>query len=87
VGGIVDVSNIQFVRLVDIPGNGAFRDSLGNPILDAWLTSGTGGFDFRLGSGTGVGVLHAVPEPAALISLTIGAICIVLRKKRSTSKP
>lgn len=87
VGGIVDVSNIQFVRLVDIPGNGAFRDSLGNPILDAWLTSGTGGFDFRLGSGNGVGVIHAVPEPAALISLTIGAICIVLRKKRISSKP
>jgi len=81
-GGAVDLTNIQFLRLVDIPGNGAFQDSQGNPILDAWLTSGTGGFDFRLGVGAGVGVIHAVPEPAAIVSLIIGSLFIVARKRR-----
>jgi hypothetical protein len=67
VGGSVDLNNIQFVKLVDIPGSGAFLDSLGNPILDNWLTTGSGGFDFRLPAGQGVGVLHAVPEPSTLV--------------------
>jgi hypothetical protein len=68
--GAIDLQSIQYVRLVDIPGNGSFVDSLGNPILDAWLTSGTGGFDFRLPVGQGIGVLNAVPEPcAALLAL------------------
>lgn len=56
--GAVNLDDIQFVRLVDIPGSGDILDSQGNPILDNWLTTGTGGFDFRLGEGLGVGVLH-----------------------------
>jgi hypothetical protein len=32
IGGLVDLANIQFVKLVDIPGNGAFKDSLGKGI-------------------------------------------------------
>jgi hypothetical protein len=63
-GGAVDLHNIQYVKLVDIPGNGSFVDSLGNPILDNWLTVGSGGFDFRLPVGQGIGVIHAMPEPA-----------------------
>ncbi|MEM7626648.1 MAG: PEP-CTERM sorting domain-containing protein [Planctomycetota bacterium] len=56
--GAIDLDNIQYVRLVDIPGNGSFLDSEGNPILDAWLTTGSGGFDFRLPAGQGIGVIH-----------------------------
>lgn len=67
----VDLMNIQYVRLVDIPGNGAFLDSLGHPILDNWMTTGTGGFDFRLPAGQSVGVIHAVPEPGTLVLLVI----------------
>lgn len=74
-GGAVDLNNIQFVKLVDIPGNGSFLDSLGNPILDNWLTVGSGGFDFRLPVGQGIGVIHAVPEPA---TLTLGFISLAL---------
>jgi hypothetical protein len=44
-GGQVDLNNILYVRLVDIPGNGSFTDSLGSPIYDAWQTFGSGGFD------------------------------------------
>lgn len=67
IGGAVDLNNIQYVKLVDIPGDGSFLDSLGNPILDNWLTVGSGGFDFRLPAGQGIGVIHAVPEPAAAL--------------------
>src|SRR5207237_3387744 len=35
--GLVNLQNILFVRLVDVPGNGSFLDSLGNPILHNWL--------------------------------------------------
>jgi PKD repeat protein len=45
--GRVDINNINFVRIVDIPGNGHWTDSLGNPIYDAWPTWGTGGLDFE----------------------------------------
>lgn len=59
VSGIVDINNIGYVRIVDIPGSGDFKDkavkhidpnTLANydtnhPIYDAWFTWGSGGFD------------------------------------------
>jgi hypothetical protein len=68
VDGLVDLGAISFVRLVDIPGDGSVVDSLGNPILDAWLTAGSGGFDLDA-----VGVINAVPEPTAWLLLVAGA--------------
>ena len=58
VGGQVDLNAIRYVQIVDIPGKGPFTDSQGNfinrftdsqgnPIYDAWLTSGSGGFDLE----------------------------------------
>lgn len=38
---------ITHIRLVDIPGNGAFHDSSNHPIYDAWKTFGSGGFDLE----------------------------------------
>lgn len=85
-GGLLDLNNIQYVRLFDIPGNGAFKDSLGNPIYDNWLTTGSGGFDFRLGVGLGVGVINvaSVPEPSgfALLSLWIASLATFHRRRR-----
>lgn len=43
----VDLNAIRYVRLVDIPGNGSFIDSQGSSIYDAWLTTGSGGFDLE----------------------------------------
>jgi hypothetical protein len=82
--GLLDLNNIQYVRLFDIPGNGAFKDSLGNPILDNWLTTGSGGFDFRLGVGLGVGVINvaAVPEPSSLVLLVVASVGAAAYRRR-----
>jgi len=52
--GAIDLQDIRFVRLVDIPGNGSYTDSTGHPIYDQWPTIGSGGFDLEA-----IGVLHA----------------------------
>ncbi|MCO6045783.1 PEP-CTERM sorting domain-containing protein [Aeoliella sp. ICT_H6.2] len=77
VSGAVDLSAIQFVRLVDIPGNGAFLDSLGNPILDTWLTTGSGGLDLDA-----VGALN-VPEPASMVLALAGIATLAWCRRRS----
>ncbi|HPQ70576.1 MAG TPA: hypothetical protein PKW95_15735 [bacterium] len=58
--GEVDLQNINYVKIVDIPGYGTqegattgYLDSLGNPIHDNWPTGGSGGFDLDA-----VGYLH-----------------------------
>jgi len=74
----LDINNIQYVRIVDVIGDGSEYDSKGNIIYDPYPTSGTAGFDLDA-----VGVLHAVPEPATyamLAGLTVMGYC--LRRKR-----
>ena len=75
--GLVDPNEINFVRIVDIPGNGTFTDSLGNGIYDAWVTWGSGGLDFEA-----LGVINQVPEPATLGLLVAGAAGLLARRKR-----
>lgn len=79
-GKKVDLNNIGYVRIVDIPGDGSFLDSSGRPILDAWTTAGTGGHDLDA-----VGIRHqAVPEPEAfvLLLLSIFPMMCMLRRSR-----
>lgn len=58
----LDLNNIKFIRLVDIPGDGSFLDADGQPILDTWPTAGpTGGFDLDA-----VGTRYPTPEPSNL---------------------
>jgi hypothetical protein len=52
--GTLCLTNINYIRIVDITGDGYFRDSLGNPIYDPWLTYGSGGVDLEA-----VGVIHS----------------------------
>ena len=44
-GGLVNLQQIRYVRIVDIPGSGAFLDAAGRSIYDPWQTIGSGGFD------------------------------------------
>lgn len=83
--GEIDLDNIQFVKLVDIPGSGDFVDSEGNSIYDAWPTVGTGGFDFRLSEGQSVGVLNAVPEPGTLVLFAAGLSMVLGRPRRRSA--
>jgi hypothetical protein len=43
----VGLSSISFIRIVDIPGSGAFLDSSGRPIYDAWETIDSAGVDIE----------------------------------------
>ena len=43
----VGLASVSYVRFVDIPGSGAFLDSLNQPIYDAWVTVGSGGADIE----------------------------------------
>lgn len=45
--GAVGLATATHIRIVDIPGNGAFADGIGNPVYDPWQTSGSGGFDLE----------------------------------------
>ncbi len=56
--GLVDLSRITRIRVIDVVGDGNDLDSFGRPIYDAWPTFGTGGFDF-----SGLAVLNQVVVP------------------------
>ena len=73
--GLVDLNEINYVRIVDIPGDGSFYDSYGNSIYDAWVTFGSGGMDFEA-----LGVINqapfspSVPVPSAFLLLACGLV-------------
>ncbi len=75
--GAVDLNNVQFVRLVDIPGDGRAFDSFGNPIFDA-LSPGSLGGGFELDA---IGVINQVPEPTTAALLALGALAIARRRR------
>ena len=77
IGGAVDLFNIHFVRLVDIPGDGSFLDSLSNPILDAWVTTGSGGHYLDA-----VGARYVVPEPSSAVLIMVGVVGLLLMRRR-----
>jgi hypothetical protein len=54
--GTLDLTNVHYVRIIDIPGNGGFFDTFSpsNAVYDAWYTYGSGGLDLEA-----VGVLNS----------------------------
>ncbi len=78
----LDLANVQYVKIVDVVGDGNTLDSSGNPIYDAYPTHGTAGFDL-----SGVAVINEaelIPEPADM-AWTIAAAAlaaIALRRMR-----
>lgn len=53
------LSLVTHIRLVDIPGNGAFKDSGDRPIYDAWKTITSGGFDLEAVGAISVSMTYA----------------------------
>ena len=75
--GLVDLNVINYVKIVDIPGNGYFTDADGDPIYDAWVTWDSGGVDFEA-----IGVINTVPVPGAVWLLGSGLLGFIgIRRK------
>lgn len=62
----LDKQRIRFIRIVDIIGNGATKDSSGRPIYDPTPTVGSGGFDLDA-----IGVIHQNVEPIRVLPALI----------------
>lgn len=77
---LLNLQDVAYVRIVDVVGDGSRLDSLGAPVYDPYPTPfAEGGFDLR-----GIGVLHAVPEPAANALLGAGVAALLgLERMRS----
>lgn len=56
---------ITHIRLVDIPGNGAFHDASNHSIYDAWKTFGSGGFDLEAVGAVSTSMTYAEWPPLA----------------------
>ncbi len=69
--GSVDLNDVNYVRLIDILGNGSVPDDFGNPIFDAFDAgeppTDVNGFDLDA-----VGLIHAIPEPTSCLLLWAG---------------
>jgi hypothetical protein len=77
--GKLDLSNIQYVRLVDVFGDGSVTDSEGNPIYDPTLSS-TNGADVDA-----LSIINVLPEPGTAALVLLGGLG-VLRRGRATRK-
>ena len=69
----VGLAQITHIRLVDIPGSGAFKDTAGHSIYDAWLTWGSAGFDLEAVGSISTAMTYAQwPQLASLPQDQIG---------------
>ena len=70
--GDVALTDIRYVRLVDVIGDGTTTDQHGAPIHDPYPTPFVaGGFDLDA-----IGVIHDAPEPGLEVGLAIGALAL-----------
>ena len=67
--GLVDLTWITRVRIIDVLGDGSDKDSFGRPIYDPTPTAGSGGFDL-----TGLVALNLAPAPLLAITSAPAAL-------------
>ncbi len=70
------ITEINYIRLIDITGDGSCQDSAGNPIYDPYTTYGSGGFDLDA-----IGVMNAVPEPGTYALVLLSILMFVFVRK------
>lgn len=76
----VDLASINFVRVVDVIGDGSTTDGGANPIFDPYTTPfPSGGFDLEA-----IGVIH-VPEPSWALGVLTGLLALIIMASRSRS--
>ncbi len=69
----LDLTDVRFVRIVDVVGDGSTADQAGEPIYDPYATAfAAGGFDAEA-----VGVLHTAPEPRTVQLLAVGVAALI----------
>jgi len=75
--GTLDLDEVNFVRLVDVPGSGDFLDSQGQGVVDSWVTQTNGGHDLD--------AVAVLPEPSVFIIITASSVIIGWRGTRPQS--
>jgi hypothetical protein len=81
---VLDLTDVRFVRLVDVIGDGTTFDEQGQAIFDPYPTPfDSGGFDAEA-----VGVIHTAPEPGILATLPagLGALLVLARARRPSRR-
>ncbi len=67
------LTDVRFVRIVDVIGDGSTVDRAGQSIYDPYATAfPSGGFDAEA-----VGVLHTAPEPQTVHLLAVGVVALI----------
>jgi hypothetical protein len=71
--GTLLLTDVRFVRIVDVIGDGSTLDAADQPIYDPYETAfPSGGFDAEA-----VGVLHSAPEPKIIQLLAVGVVSLI----------
>lgn len=81
VSSLLDVNAVEYVRIVDIVGDGTCKDTSGDVIYDPYPCSGSAGFDLDA-----VGVIHTIPEPSSIVLLVIAVLGIAVAYRRGLLK-
>ncbi|NIA07623.1 MAG: PEP-CTERM sorting domain-containing protein [Actinobacteria bacterium] len=76
--GLVDLSNITHVKIIDVIGDGSTFDSYQNPIYDPYPTEfPSGGFDLDA-----VAIIDYAPEPTTCLMLSLAGLASLLRRRK-----